>query len=112
MSNKEKLRFPVPFLKVLEIRNETEGGAFIQLTHFEGGRELKIMKNRNRQRENRRIKEREERLSKRNAYGNKDLTAFNAIRKIQTGGKAEIDLGQNHEYLYKKPGKRKGSDDR
>lgn len=65
------------------------------------------MKNRTRQRENRRIKEREMRLSKRNAYGNKDLTAYNAIRQIQTGGKAGIDLGQTHEYIYEKPTKRK-----
>ena len=65
------------------------------------------MKNRTRQRENRRIKHREEAIEKRNAYGNKDLTAYNAVRQIQTGGKADIELGTPHEYLYMTPTKRK-----
>lgn len=65
------------------------------------------MKNRIRQRENRRLKHHNEKLSKRNAYGNKDLTAYNAVRQIQTDGRAGIDLGQQHEYIYEKPTKRK-----
>ena len=50
------------------------------------------MKNRNRQRENRRKKAAEERVDKRNAYGVKDLTAYNAVQQIRTGGKATIAL--------------------
>ena len=46
------------------------------------------MKNRKRQRDNRRIKQREERIDKRNNYGVKDLTAYNAVRQIRTNGKA------------------------
>lgn len=46
------------------------------------------LKDRKRQRENRRIKQREERIDKRNNYGVKDLTAYNAVRQIRTNGKA------------------------
>ena len=50
------------------------------------------MKGRKRQRENRRIKRREERIDKRNDCGVKDLTAYNAVRQIMTNGKANIML--------------------
>lgn len=50
------------------------------------------MKNRIKQRANRKMKEMEERLDKRNHYGNKDLTAYNAVQQIRTKGKAEITL--------------------
>ena len=50
------------------------------------------MKNRIKQRANRKIKEQEVRLDKRNHYGNKDLTAYNAVQQIRTKGKAEIAL--------------------
>ena len=50
------------------------------------------MKNRIRQRENRRKKSMEERLDKRNACGVKDLTAYNAVQQIRTNGKATIAL--------------------
>ena len=50
------------------------------------------MKNRKRQRENRRNKTMEERPDKCNAYGVKDLTAYNAVQQIRTKGKAEIAL--------------------
>lgn len=50
------------------------------------------MKSRNRQRENRRIKHLEECLDKRNEYGIKDLTAYNAVKQIVTEGKATIVL--------------------
>lgn len=50
------------------------------------------LKDRKRQRENRRIKRREERIDKRNDRGVKDLTAYNAARKIMTNGKANIVL--------------------
>lgn len=50
------------------------------------------MKNRERQRANRKKKVAEERLDKRNAYGIKDLTAYNAVQQIRTGGKATITL--------------------
>ena len=35
---------------------------------------------------------REEALDKRNHYGNKDLTAYDAVQLIRTKGKAEITL--------------------
>lgn len=50
------------------------------------------MKNRIRQRVNRKIKMQEERLEKRNHCGVKDLTAYNAVQQIRTKGKAEIAL--------------------
>ena len=51
-------------------------------------KEATELKNRKRQRDNRRIKQREERIDKRNNYGVKDLTADNAVRQIRTNGKA------------------------
>ena len=50
------------------------------------------MKNRNRQRENRKRKPREERIGKCNTYGVKDLTVFNAVEQIRTGNRSEIVL--------------------
>ncbi len=50
------------------------------------------MKNRIKQRANRKLKTMEERLDKRNHYGNKDLTAYNAVQQIRRNGKAEIAL--------------------
>lgn len=50
------------------------------------------LKDRKRQRENRRIKQREEPIDKRNDCGVKDLTAYNAVRQIMTNGKANIVL--------------------
>lgn len=50
------------------------------------------MKNRKRQRENRRNKTMEEHPDKCNAYGVKDLTAYNAVQQIRTGGRASIVL--------------------
>ena len=50
------------------------------------------MKNRNKQIANRKLKEQEARLDKRNHYGNRDLTAYNAVQQIRTNGKAEIAL--------------------
>ena len=50
------------------------------------------MKNRNKQRENRRKKNSEEVLDRNNSYGVKDLTAFNAVMKIKTNGKANLTL--------------------
>ena len=50
------------------------------------------MKNRIKQRANRKQKTMEERLDKRNHYGNKDLTAYNAVQQIRTNSKAEIAL--------------------
>jgi hypothetical protein len=54
--------------------------------------EVNIMKDRTRQRVNRRRKHYEEKIEKRNAYGNRDLTVFNAVEQIRTHGKAEIRL--------------------
>lgn len=50
------------------------------------------MKNRIKQRVNRKLKEQEARLDKRNHFGNKDLTAYNAVQQIRTNDKAEIAL--------------------
>ena len=50
------------------------------------------LKSRKRQRENRRAKQREERIDKRNDYGIKDLTAYNAVLQIKTNGMANIVL--------------------
>lgn len=50
------------------------------------------MKNRKRQRENRRLKHKEESLEKYDGWGHKDLTPYNAIRQIVSNGKAEIVL--------------------
>lgn len=50
------------------------------------------MKNRIKQRANRRLKEKEEALSKRNLSGMKDLTVYNAVQQIRTNGKATIAI--------------------
>ena len=50
------------------------------------------MKNRVKQRANRKLKKKEEMLSKRNNCGVKDLTAYNAVMQIRTHGKAPIVL--------------------
>lgn len=55
-------------------------------------KEAMNLKDRKRRRENRRIKQREERIDKRNDCGAKDLTAYNAVRQIMTNGKANIVL--------------------
>ena len=60
------------------------------LYFLKGGKEK--LKSRKRQRENRRAKQREECIDKRNDYGIKDLTAYNAVLQIKTNGKANIVL--------------------
>lgn len=50
------------------------------------------MKERKRQRENRRLKNKEELIDRRNNCGVKDLTAYNAVLQIKTKGKAAIVL--------------------
>jgi hypothetical protein len=50
------------------------------------------MKNRARQRANRKLKSKEQSLGRRNGFGAKDLTAYNAVNKIRTNGKSEIVL--------------------
>ena len=50
------------------------------------------MKDRKRQRENRRLKNKEELIDRRNHCGVKDLTAYNAVLQMKTNGKAEIVL--------------------
>lgn len=50
------------------------------------------MKDRKKQRENRRKKKQEELLDRRDKCGVKDLTAYNAVRQIRSGGRAEIAL--------------------
>ncbi len=51
-----------------------------------------LVKNRKRQRENKKLKSKEEILDKRNGCGIKDLTAYNAVLQIRTQGKATIAL--------------------
>ncbi|MCD8328270.1 MAG: hypothetical protein LUC25_04140 [Ruminococcus sp.] len=50
------------------------------------------MKNRTKQRANRRLKNKEEMLDKRNGCGVKDLTAYNAVAHMKFGNKAEVVL--------------------
>lgn len=50
------------------------------------------MKSREKQRANRRAKHKEAALDKRNGYGAKDLTAYNAVKRIRSGGNAAIVL--------------------
>ena len=50
------------------------------------------MKDRKRQRENRKLKHKEELIDRRNLCGVRDLTAYNAILQIKTNGKATIIL--------------------
>ena len=50
------------------------------------------MRNRERQRANRKAKRREEALDRRSGSGYQDLTPFNAVNRIRTNGKAQIAL--------------------
>lgn len=50
------------------------------------------MRNRQKQRELRRSQKKEAIIDKRNGYGIKDLTAYNAVLQIKTNGKANIAL--------------------
>lgn len=50
------------------------------------------MKNRERQRKNRKLKSVEERLHKRDYCGVRDMTPYNAVEQIRTGGKGQIVL--------------------
>ena len=55
-------------------------------------REDNVMKNRVKQRENRKIKHQEELLDKRSLYGYRDLTPYNAVLQIKSDGQALILL--------------------
>ncbi|MBQ8541810.1 MAG: hypothetical protein IJ435_10125 [Clostridia bacterium] len=50
------------------------------------------MKNRNKQRANRKLKIQEEMLDKRNSFGIKDLTAYNAVQQLCNGNNPTIVL--------------------
>lgn len=50
------------------------------------------MRNRQKQRELKKKQRKEEIIDKRNDYGIKDLTAYNAVLQIRTNGKANIAL--------------------
>ena len=54
--------------------------------------EATVMKDRKRQRQNRKLKHHEEALDKRSSTGYKDLTPYNAVLKMKTDGKAQIAL--------------------
>ena len=49
------------------------------------------IKDRKRQRLNRRLKHKEELLDNKNDLGVNDLTAYNAVKQIHTNGKASIE---------------------
>lgn len=50
------------------------------------------MKDRKRQRANRKLKHHEELPDKRSGYGYKDLTPYNAVFRIKSGNKAPVVL--------------------
>ena len=50
------------------------------------------MKDRKKQRENRKLKQKEEMIDKHNSFGNKDLTPYNAVLQMRTKDKAAIAL--------------------
>lgn len=50
------------------------------------------MKDRERQRANRRLKHKEEGLEKKNIFGVKDMTAYNAVQRIRLGRRAALKL--------------------
>lgn len=51
-----------------------------------------VIKNRIRQRANRKLKRKEELLDKKNGHGVTDLTAYNAVKQIVTQGKSTLVL--------------------
>lgn len=50
------------------------------------------MRDRKKQRELRRQRKREEGIGRENFYGNKDLTAYNAVQRIRTNGRSTLVL--------------------
>ncbi len=50
------------------------------------------MKDRKKQRENRKLKHKEEMIDKHNSFGIKDLTPYNAVLQMRTKDKAAIAL--------------------
>lgn len=54
--------------------------------------EVFAIKNRMRQRANRKLKREEELLDRKNAHGVKDLTAYNAVKQLVSQGKATLVL--------------------
>ena len=50
------------------------------------------MKDRKKQRENRKLKHKEEMIDKQNSFGNKDLTPYNTVLQMRTKDKAAIAL--------------------
>lgn len=64
-------------------------GSSLSITGEIGGAD---MKDRKRQRANRKLKHREGMLDKHSGYGYKDLTPYNAVLKMKTDGKAQIAL--------------------
>ena len=65
--------------------------AFDRGNQMKGGTRV-MSARRERQHRNRRLKHRREGVSRKNYCGVTDLTAYNAIRRIETHGKAEIIL--------------------
>lgn len=55
-------------------------------------KEVDEMRDRQKQRELKRKQKKEEIIDKRNSYGIKDLTAYNAVLQIKTNGTANIAL--------------------
>ena len=50
------------------------------------------MKDRKKQRENRKLKHKEEMIDKHNSFDNKDFTPYNAVLQMRTNDKAAIAL--------------------
>ena len=50
------------------------------------------MKDRKKQRVNRKVKHKEEMIDKHNSFGHKDLTPYNAVHQMRTKDKAAIAL--------------------
>ena len=64
------------------------------------------MKDRKRQRENRRREHREEGFEKKNIFGVKDMTAYNAVQRIRIGRQATLKLAsQNRTHTRRSNGR-------
>ena len=61
------------------------------------------IKDRKRQRLNRRLKHKEELLDNKNDLGVKDLTAYNAVKHMETNGKASIAVSYTHLRAHETP---------
>lgn len=77
-------------MRRMSLNNVSRNDGITGFSHNQ--REVLTMKDRKRQRENRRLKNKEELLDKKNGLGVTDLTAYNAVKQIASQGKAAIVL--------------------